>query len=72
VCQGEPGTHHDLYTDSDQQKGGGMKRLVLLLAVVGTTLALAAGMALAQANTETFTEKQPFNQTIIRIPAQGN
>jgi hypothetical protein len=42
-----------------------MKRLVLLLTVMGTTLALAAGMALAQANTVTFTEKQPFNQTII-------
>ena len=53
--EGEPGQHHDLYTDSDQQKGGSMKRLVLLLAVMGTTLALAAGMALAQATTETFT-----------------
>jgi len=47
VREGKPGRHHDVYTDSDQQKGGGMKRLVLLVAVVGTTLALAAGMALA-------------------------
>jgi hypothetical protein len=65
VREGEPGQHHDLYTDSDQQKGGSMKRLVLLLAVMGTTLALAAGMALAQATTETFTEKVPYNETIF-------
>jgi hypothetical protein len=47
-----------------------MKRLVLLLAVMGTTLALTAGMALAQATTETFTEKRPFNQTIVN-PCTG-
>ena len=38
-----------------------MKRLVLLVAVVATTLALAAGMALAQATTDTFTETVPVN-----------
>jgi hypothetical protein len=70
VCEGEPGRHHEVYTDSDQQKGGGMKRLVLLLAVMGTTLALAAGMALAQANTVTFTEKLPFNQILVN-PCTG-
>jgi len=65
VREGEPGRHHDVYIDSDQQKGGGMKRLVLLVAVVGTTLALAAGMALAQATTDTFTEKVPVDTTLI-------
>ena len=38
-----------------------MKRLVLSLAVMVTALALAAGMALAQANTVTVNEKVPFN-----------
>jgi hypothetical protein len=55
------GTHRDFHTDSNQQKGGGVKRLVLSLAVMGTALALAAGMALAQASTDTFNEKVPFN-----------
>jgi hypothetical protein len=71
VCQGEPGTHHDLYTDSDQQKGGGMKRLVLSLAVVGMTLALAAGMALAQATTDTFNETEPLDGLIVDNPCTG-
>src|SRR5918994_841947 len=61
VREGEPGTRHDVYTDSNQQKGGGVKRLVLLLAVVGMTLALAAGMALAQATTFTSNEKVPLD-----------
>jgi hypothetical protein len=65
VRQGEPGRHHDVYTDSDQQKGGGMKRLVLLVAVVGTTLALAAGMALAQATTVTSNETVPVNLVVF-------
>ncbi len=47
-----------------------MKRLVLLLAVMGTTLALAAGMALAQATTDTFVVKQPFNKTLFN-PCTG-
>jgi hypothetical protein len=42
-----------------------MKRLVLLVAVVGTTLALAAGMALAQATTVTSNETVPVNQLAI-------
>jgi hypothetical protein len=41
-------------------KAGGMKRLVLSVAVVGMTLALAAGMALAQATTEKFNDRIPF------------
>jgi hypothetical protein len=51
-------------------KGGGMKRLVLSLAVVGMTLALAAGMALAQATTDTFNEKVPLN-LIVDNPCTG-
>jgi hypothetical protein len=70
VREGEPGTHHDVYTDSNQQKGGNVKRLVLSLAVVGTTLALAAGMALAQATTDTFNEKVPLDQ-IVDNPCTG-
>jgi hypothetical protein len=45
-----------------RKKGGGMKRLVLSLAVVGTALALAAGMALAQASTDTFNVKVPIDE----------
>ncbi len=41
-------------------KGGGMKRHVLSVAVVGMTLALAAGMALAQATTDTFNDRFSF------------
>jgi hypothetical protein len=41
-----------------------MKRLVLSLAVVGMTLALAAGMALAQATTDTFNETVPLDLTV--------
>ena len=37
-----------------------MKRLVLSVAVVGMTLALAAGMALAQATTDTFHDRTRF------------
>jgi hypothetical protein len=65
VREGEPGTNHDLYTHSDQQKGGGMKRLGLLFALGGTTLVLAAGMALAQATTVTSNEKVPVNQIVF-------
>jgi hypothetical protein len=39
-----------------------MKRLVLSLAVVGAILALAAGIALAQATTDTFHETEPVDQ----------
>ena len=42
-----------------------MKRLVLLLAVMGTTLALAAGMALTQATTDTSHVKVPFDEIIF-------
>jgi hypothetical protein len=70
VREGEPGTRHNVYTDSNQQKGGGVKRLVFLLAVVGTTLALAAGMALAQATTDKFNEKVPLNQIVFN-PCTG-
>ena len=42
-----------------------MKRIVLLLAVMGTTLALAAGMALAQATTDTYNVKVPIDGTIF-------
>jgi hypothetical protein len=52
------------------RKGGGMKRLVLSVAVVGTTLALAAGMALAQATTFTSNEKVPLDQ-IVDNPCTG-
>jgi hypothetical protein len=60
---GEPGgTHRDIHTDrAITKKGGGVKRLVLSLVVMGTALALAAGMALAQATTETFNEKVPLD-----------
>jgi hypothetical protein len=70
VREGEPGTRHNVYTDSNQQKGGGVKRLVLSLAVVGMTLALAAGMALAQATTFTSNEKVPLDQ-IAENPCTG-
>jgi hypothetical protein len=70
VREGEPGTRHDVYTDSNQQKGGGVKRLVLSLAVVGMTLALAAGMALAQATTDTFNEREPLD-LIVDNPCTG-
>jgi hypothetical protein len=70
VREGEPGTHHDVHTASNQQKGGSVKRLVLALAVVGTTLALAAGMALAQATTDTFNEKVPLDQ-VVDNPCTG-
>ena len=39
-----------------------MKRLILLLAVMGTTLALAAGMALAQATTDRYNVKVSFDE----------
>ncbi len=39
-----------------------MRRLVLSLAVVGTALALATGVALAQATTDTFNEKVPIDE----------
>jgi hypothetical protein len=68
--EGEPATRHDVYTDSKQQKGGGMKRLVLSLAVVGMTLALAAGMALAQATTDKFNEKVPLD-LVVDNPCTG-
>jgi hypothetical protein len=42
----------------------------LALAVVGTTLALAAGMALAQATTDTFNEKVPLDQ-VVDNPCTG-
>jgi hypothetical protein len=51
-------------------KGGGMKRLVLSVAVVGMTLALAAGMALAQATTDTFHDQVPFTSEMIN-PCTG-
>ncbi len=51
-------------------KGGGMKRLVLSVAVVGMTLALAAGMALAQATTEKFNERIPFSGVLFN-PCTG-
>jgi hypothetical protein len=47
-----------------------MKRLVLSLVVVGTTLALAAGMALAQAATDTFNETVPLDE-IFDNPCTG-
>jgi hypothetical protein len=47
-----------------------MKRLVLSLAVVGMTLALAAGMAIAQATTDTFNETEPFD-AIFDNPCTG-
>jgi hypothetical protein len=52
------------------KKGGGVKRLVLSLAVVGMTLALAAGMALAQATTNTTNVKVPLDQ-IVDNPCTG-
>jgi hypothetical protein len=58
-------------------KGGGMKRLVLSLAVVGMTLALAAGMALAQATTDKFNDRTPFTDAFINpctrelVPVEG-
>jgi len=42
-----------------------MKRLVWSLAVMGTTLALAAGMALAQATTDTSNVKVPVDEIIF-------
>jgi hypothetical protein len=47
-----------------------MKRLVLSVAVVGMTLALAAGMALAQATTDTFNGRSPFTSEFIN-PCTG-
>ena len=47
-----------------------MKRLVLSLAVVGMTLALAAGMALAQATTDTFNETEPL-ENVVDNPCTG-
>ena len=47
-----------------------MKRLVLSLAVVGMTLALAAGMALAQANSFTSSVKVPLDE-IFDNPCTG-
>ncbi len=47
-----------------------MKRLVLSVAVVGMTLALAAGMALAQATTEKFNERIPFSGVLFN-PCTG-
>ena len=47
-----------------------MKRIVLLLAVVGTTLALATGMALAQATTDTYNETVPVD-VIFDNPCNG-
>jgi hypothetical protein len=51
-------------------KGGGMKRPVLSVAVVGMTLALAAGMALAQATTDTFNDRSPLAGEVIN-PCTG-
>jgi hypothetical protein len=47
-----------------------MKRLVLSVAVVGMTLALAAGMALAQATTDTFNGRSPLAFDLIN-PCTG-
>ena len=43
-----------------------MKRLILSLAVVGVTLASAAGMALAQATTNTFHQTVPVDPVLAR------
>jgi hypothetical protein len=54
-----------------------MKRLALSVAVVGMTLALAAGMALAQATTDTFNDRIPFTSEFINpctgelVPVEG-
>jgi hypothetical protein len=68
--EGGPGTRHDVYRGSNQQKGG-MKRLVLSLAVVGMTLALAAEMALAQATTDTSNEQVPLDGIVVDNPCTG-
>ena len=47
-----------------------MKRLVLSLAVMGTAIALAAGMALAQATTEKFTDTLPIDE-VLTNPCTG-
>ncbi len=47
-----------------------MKRLVLSVAVVGMTLALAAGMALAQATTDTVNDRSPLAGEVIN-PCTG-
>jgi hypothetical protein len=72
VREGEPeGTHRDFHLYiAISKKGGGVKRLVLSLAVMGTAIALAAGMALAQATTQKFTDTLPIDE-VLTNPCTG-
>jgi hypothetical protein len=58
------------YKSAIGKKGGGVKRLVLSLAVMVTAIALAAGMALAQATTEKFTDTLPIDE-VLTNPCTG-
>jgi hypothetical protein len=47
-----------------------MRRLMILLAVMGAMCALSAGAALAQAESETIVDRQPFEATVSN-PCNG-